>query len=213
MVLVCVLLAQGIVRGFGQHRDDFIAVVACCLCLHIQAYRAEVDAKEVDAKELRVRYFPFYTRRTPIRDITHFVEERTLVLVTATSRIPLWGLSSEGRAPLLEILPHHLEVVPKYSKRRTDSVELIRRFARRTILAGIAFALTLGSVPFLKGGPGNNRVDSVGKYVWLLCPSLWLLFLFLAGMTWVFWSTKREVDELGKGRVNRPGRQSGGTIT
>ncbi|MGO9859383.1 MAG: hypothetical protein ACLPQX_08130, partial [Syntrophobacteraceae bacterium] len=105
VVLVCVLLAVGIARGPVGTRTIVTAVGAVCLSLAVLAYKAEVDPTEV-----RVRYLPFYTKRTPMRDVTHLLEQTTLVLVTATSKIPLWGLSLKAREPLFEILPHHLEV-------------------------------------------------------------------------------------------------------
>jgi len=67
---------------------------AFALTTAILAYKTEVEATEV-----RVRYLPFYTKRTPMRNVTHLVEGKTLVLVTAHSKIPLWGLSVKAREP------------------------------------------------------------------------------------------------------------------
>jgi hypothetical protein len=139
-VLVCVLLAAGIARGPVSAGTIIVAIGALCLSAAILSYRVEVDSTEV-----RVRYLPFYTKCTPIRDITHLAEERTLVLVTATAKIPLWGLSTKAREPLFEILSPHLDVVPTLPNRRTDSAAVVRRHVRWTILAGVGFAATARS--------------------------------------------------------------------
>ncbi len=144
-----------------------------------------------------MRYLPFYTKRTPMRDVTHLIEEKTLVLVTATSKIPLWGLSLKARGPLFEILPRRLDLLSTHPNRRTDSAAIIRRFVRRTILASVAFIVSLClSVPFLKGNPWNQYVDTIGKYVLFLCLCMFLLLLFLAGFTYVLWYSKRAFDKI-----------------
>ena len=50
---------------------------------------------------------PFWTRSTQFQEGTHLVEEGTLVLVTPTSRVPLWGLSIAPRETLFSFgLPY-----------------------------------------------------------------------------------------------------------
>jgi hypothetical protein len=192
MVIVCLVLAIGIVRGSVGSGTIIVAVGAVGLTIVILAYKAEVEATEV-----RVRYLPFYTKRTPMQAVTHLVEEKTLVLVTADSKIPLWGLPMKAREPLFEILPRHLEVTTTHPNRRTDSALVVRRHVRRTILVAIAFVVSLGlSVPFLKGNPWNQYVDRVGKYILFFCLCMFLLLLFQAGFTYVLWSSKRAFDRI-----------------
>jgi hypothetical protein len=197
-VLACVLLAVGIARGSVRTTTIVIAVGALCLSVALLAYKAEIDPTEI-----RVRYLPFYTKRTPMRDVTHLVEERTLVLVTATSKIPLWGLSLSAREPLFEILPRHLDVLPTHSNRRADSAAVVRRHVRRTIAVSVAFIVSLGlSVPFLKGNPWNEYVGTIGKYILLFCLCMFLLLLFQAGFAYVLWSSKRAFDRIEKDQLD-----------
>jgi hypothetical protein len=80
-VLVCAVFAVAIARGPVSNGAVIVAVGAACLSVAVLAYRAEIGETEV-----RIRYAPFFTKRTPIRDVTHVVEERTLVLITPTSK-------------------------------------------------------------------------------------------------------------------------------
>src|SRR5690348_5122634 len=105
--LVSVLLAASTASRAVGIWTIVIAGVAVWRSVAVLAYEGEVDLTEV-----RGGYLPFFTNRTPMRDVMHLVEETTLVLVTATSKIPLWGLSLKAREPLFAILPRHLEVLP-----------------------------------------------------------------------------------------------------
>jgi hypothetical protein len=195
--LVCVLLAIGVGRG-SVHTMTIVATFgAICLAAAVLAYRAEVNQTEV-----RVRYAPFYTKRTRVQDITHLVEEGTVVLVTPTSRIPLWGLSFKAREALFRILPRHLDFVPSKSYKKIDPTVGIRRHQRWTIIAGTGFLVTAGmTVPFFKGNALHDSWGSVGNYVLLLCLCFFIAFIFEAGFTWVLWSTKRDIDNIEKNRV------------
>jgi hypothetical protein len=203
MVLTCLAFAVSFARGPVSTRTIIVAAASLCLSVAILSYKAEVDPSEI-----RVRHLPFYTTRTPMRDVTHLVEEKTLVLVTATSKIPLWGLSLKTRRPLFDILPGRLNVAPKHPKRRTDSATVVRRHMRRTLLVAVTFVVSLGlSIPFLKGNPWNVYVDAVGKYVLFFCFFMFLLVVIQAGFTYVLWSRKRAFDklerELADGRLIR----------
>ncbi len=198
MVMMCLVFAVSIARGPVSTRTIIVAVGVLCLSVAILSYKAEVDPTEI-----RVRYLPFYTKRTPMRDVTHLLEEKTVVLVTATSKIPLWGLSLKARGPLFEMLPRRLDVPPTHPNRRTDSAAIVRRFARWTILAAVAFIVNLClSVPFLKGNPWNQYVDTIGKYVLFLCLCMFLLLVFLAGFPYVLWASKRAFDKIERDEAN-----------
>jgi len=84
---VCGLLVFGIARGSASVGAAVVSLGFACLTIALFAYRTEVESTEI-----RVRYLPFLTKRTPMRDVTHMVEEKTLVLVTATSKITVMGL-------------------------------------------------------------------------------------------------------------------------
>ncbi len=129
--------------------------------------------------------------------------KRTLVLVTATSKIPLWGLSLKARGPLFEMLPRRLDVLPTHPNRRTDSAAIVRTFARWTILVAVVFIVNLClSVPFQKGNPWRQYVDTIGKHIPLLCLCMFLLLVFLAGFTYVLWSSKRAFDKIERDEAN-----------
>jgi hypothetical protein len=198
-VLACLVLAVGIAKGPVSTRIVVIAASIVCLAIAILAYKAEIDAVEV-----RVRYLPFYIKRTPLREITHLAEEKTLVLVTATSKIPLWGLSAEARESLSDILPSHLNQTRTHPSRRTDSAAVVRRHVKRTIVVATAFFISLIlSVPFLEGNRWNRYVDTIGKYVLFFCLCTFLLLLFQAGFTYVLWSSKRAFDSIERDQIHK----------
>lgn len=206
-VLVCTIFAASIAKDPVSNGTIIVAVGAACLSVAILAYRAEIDEAEV-----RVRYVPFLTKRTQIRDVTHVVEERTLVLVTPTSKIPLWGLSDLAREVLFRILPARLMVAPLQPGRPGVAVVRVRRHVRVTILAAVVFVTsTAFSIPFLRGNPWNAYVDTIGKYVLFICLCAFLFLLFEAGFTWVLWSTKRDIDKIDNGHLSpRAGGRGGG---
>jgi hypothetical protein len=134
-----------------------------------------------------------------MRDVTHLVEEKTLVLITATSKITLWSLSLKDREPLSEILPSHLDVLPMQPRGRTDPAAVVRRNTKRAVVVGAAFIVILGfSIPFLKGNPWNRYADSIGKYVLFLCLYLFLLALLQGSIAYALWSYKRTLDKIGR---------------
>lgn len=194
VVLITALLAFAIARGSATTGAIVVGFGSACLSIVLLAYRAEVSPTEI-----RVRYLPFYARKTPIRDVSHLAEGKTLVLVTATSRIPLWGLSMKTRESLFEILPRHLEVMAAHRNRRTDAAADVRRNGRRTILVPAAFVVSLGlSIPFLNGNPWHSYVDMIGKYIAFFCLVMFLLLLFQAGFTYVLWSSQREFEKIAR---------------
>jgi len=199
VILVCVIFAAAIARGEVSNGTILVAFGALCLSVAILAYRVEVDDTEV-----RIRYAPFFTRRTLIRDVTHMVEGRTLVLITPTTRIPLWGLSLNARETLLQTLPSHLGAMsPTGPSRQVDTA--IRKHRRWTIVAGIGFLVTAALVvPFFKGNAWYEYWNSVGEYLLLLCLLFFIAFIFEAGFSWVLWSAKRDVDKIENQRVRRP---------
>jgi hypothetical protein len=66
MSLVCLLLVVAIARSPVRPGTVAVTIVALCLDLGVLAYRTEIDAKEI-----RVRRAPFWTRSTPMQDVTH----------------------------------------------------------------------------------------------------------------------------------------------
>ena len=105
-VLVCLFLFFGIARGAVKPLPIVAALgAAACLSIALVSYRAHIDMDEI-----QVRYWPFFTKRTQIKDVVAIAEERTLVFVTPTSRIPIWGLTAKAREHLSEMLPHRLRV-------------------------------------------------------------------------------------------------------
>jgi len=192
VLIACGLLAFGIVRGPVSTWTLLVAVGALCLTVSILSYKAEVDRREV-----RVRHLPFYTSHTPLLEITHLVEERTLVLVAGTTKIPLWGLSATAREELFRILPGDLKLMPAHADRPTDNAAAVRRFARYTTIVAGAFLVNLAlSIPFLHGNRWNRYIDAIGKYALLVCLCTFLLLLFLGGFTIILWDAKRAADKI-----------------
>jgi hypothetical protein len=202
VALVCLTFAAAIARGPISVWIIAVGVAAFCLATAILAYKAEIGRTEV-----RIRHAPFFTKRTPIQDVTHLVEERTLTLVTPTSKIPLWGLSSAAREEVFRLLPRHLEVQrlrPSQRDRRIDSTATVRKHVRWTITAGPAFLASVALVvPFFKGNALHEYWNSAGKYVLLLCLLLFIALVFEAGFTWVLWSNKRDVDRIENRDTNK----------
>lgn len=199
MLLVCALLAVGLTRGAIHAMTIIVTFGAVCLTVAVLAYRAEINDNEV-----RVRYAPFYTRRVPVQEIVHLVEGKTLILVTTTRRLPLWGASDKTREALFQMLPHHLDVTPSQPSTRNRFLVSIRKHRRWTIVAGVGFLITAALVfPFFKGNALHEYWSSVGQYLLLLCLLLFIAFIFEAGFTWVLWSTKREADRIENPPVHR----------
>jgi hypothetical protein len=195
-VLVCVLfaiaIAKDIARGSVNAPTIIVAVVVLGLSASVLAYKAEVDANLI-----HIRYFPFYRKHTSFTDIRHVVNGTTLVLVTSTSTIPLWGMSLEARKRLLEMLPGHIEVVRRDATSRTYARCVLRKHLRRTALAGAGLVATVTAVvPFLGGYPLHEYWDTVGRYVLIVCMASLLLFGAQAGFTLLLWSNKRIIEKL-----------------
>lgn len=200
-VFVCLLLAIGIARGPVHGMTILVAFGAVCLSVAVLSYRAEVNQTEV-----LIRYAPFFTNHTPVRDITHVAEGKTLILMTSTSRIPLWGFSDTARGSLLHILPRHIDFEPSRPGRQSDSAASIRKHRRWMIAAGIGFLLTaVLVVPFFKGNALHDYWDRAGQCILLLCLLFFIVLIFEAGFTWVLWSAKRDIDRIENRHVRRPG--------
>jgi hypothetical protein len=199
MLLVCAVLAIGLTRGSVHPMTVIVAFAAVCLTVAVLAYRTEINEKEVS-----VRYVPFFTRHIPLREIINLVEGKTLILITATSRVPLWGLSDKARGVIFQILPRHLDVLGSQSESQKDSVVSIRKHRRFTIVAAVGFlVMALSVVPFFKGNALHDYWSSAGQYLLLMCLLFFIAFVFEAGFTWVLWSTKREVDEIARRSIHR----------
>lgn len=198
-VLICLLLAIGTARSHAHWTTIAVAFGAGCLTVAVLAYRAEINGTEI-----RIRYAPFYTRHTPIRDVVCLIEGKTLIFVTAVSRIPIWGLSDQAREALFDVLPRHLDVASSQGARQDDSLASVRKHRRRTILAGVGFLATaMLSIPFAKGNSLHGYWNSVGQYELLLCLLFFIAFVLEAGFTWVLWSTKRDIDTIESHPVRR----------
>ena len=197
--LVWAFLATGLLRGPIHAGTIAITCIAICLNIHLLAYRAEVDDTEV-----RIRYAPFVTRHTAIRDITHLVEERTLVLVTATSRVPLWGLSIAARETLFRILPRHFQVVSPKRKGDIAMVASLRRHLRWTIWIAIGFTVAVVLlIPFLNDNPLNKYWNTGGKYLVLVCMVLFVSLVYVGCTTLFDWSYLRSIYRIENDRRYR----------
>lgn len=200
VVVMCALFLVSHARGPVSAGTVVVAIGALGLTVAILSYKAEIDTAEV-----RVRYLPFYTKRTPVRDITYVLDERTLILGTATGKIPLWGLSQRTRTQLFKILPRRLAAASPPDS-RIDSAALVRRHTRWTILAGIGFVIAAAAVvPFLAGFPLHNDWNSGGKYVLLLCIGFFILFVFEAGFTYLLSYSKRALDRVERAQPHKNG--------
>ncbi len=199
--VVCALLAVGIMRSPVRWMTIATAFGAVCLAAAVLAYRAEVNEKEIS-----IRHAPFFTRHIPVGDVVSLIEGKSLILVTSKSRIPLWGLSIAERRVLLQFLPHHLDSDPSSLQGENDSGIRIRRHLRWTLFAALGFAASLGLfIPFLQGFPWNEYANSIGKYVLIICFAMLGLLLWQAGMTWVYWSYKRDIGRITHGPHHKRG--------
>ncbi len=94
-----------IVRGPDRALPAIIECGLVCLLIPLLSYRAEIDTTEV-----RMRYLPFHVRRTPISDVVDIIEKGTVVFVTSSRRIAIWGLSDAAMRDLVRLLPGRLKV-------------------------------------------------------------------------------------------------------
>jgi peptidoglycan/LPS O-acetylase OafA/YrhL len=166
VVVVCLVLLAAMYRELVRPSTMVVTIGAIALAIYLLAFRIVVNRREV-----RVRQAPFLTSSTQLQDVTHLVEDGTvLVLVTPDSRIPLRGLSIGGRETLFNLLPPHLNIlVSRTARRGGDGGAAVRRHKRWTLFAGIGFLATAGLVvPFFKGGP-LHRWNVAGDYLLLVC--------------------------------------------
>jgi hypothetical protein len=193
LLIVCVALAFGVISRPHHGGTVVILVLLAILTVAVFAYRIEISRSGI-----RVRYMPFYERRIRLEDVQHFVEEKTLVLITARGRVPLWNLPLRRREELFEILPIHLQIAPQPNSERGPR-ESLRIHFRRVILLGscLAGALIL-LVPFLNDYPLNRYWDTVGKYVLVVCMVLFVLLAFEAVTTSVYWEYLRDIERFEK---------------
>jgi hypothetical protein len=185
MSVICALLLVTMLKGPMHILTIVVTILAICVDVGLLAYRAEIDATKV-----HVRYAPFCNKQALVSDVTHFVEERTLVLVTGNSRIPIWGLSSKARETLFSILPPHLTTQPEESSSKTDPVTNMKLHLRRTGYVGAGFVVVVASlVPFLNADPES----SMRKCLVILCMGLFIATAFEGVMTYTYWSYLRNV--------------------
>jgi hypothetical protein len=187
--LVCLVAAWCGIAALRSTGGFLFVAVAICILIHILSYCAEVDESEI-----RVRYWPLVNRVIPMSDVQSFAEERTLVLITPTSRIPLWGLSDENRGQLFRILPERIEVEnrPRSHPEKTP-LKSLRTHFRVTKLAGAAFVTTsITLIPFLDSHSWNKYWEPWGKRVLLLDMALFLVLLFEIGTSLVYWFYLRD---------------------
>jgi hypothetical protein len=194
-VFVSLLLFTAMLRGPVHSATVIVAIGSLALTIYALAYRIRITTSEV-----HIRRGPFLNTSILLQDVTHLVRDRTLVLVTAKNRIPLWGLTLAGRETLFDILPSHIDVLPSATAAlKGDPATALRAHKRWTFLTGIGFLVTaVLSVPFYRGYPLQEYWGRVGQYLTLLC-LLFLIATVVGGaIYWGLWSTKREIERIGK---------------
>lgn len=204
VLLLSVLLAVTVARNPTSLPAILAFAIALCLTVPILAYRAAVDATYI-----HIRYLPFWTSRTPTRDVTQVLDERTLVLVSETARIPLWGLPLAAREPLFEILPRRFNVQHSQPSRPAVDPALIRRMARLSVIAGLGFVASLAALTLvLAGFPLHRYWESVGKYLIFPCMGFLTWFLLQAVLTYSLWSANREIEGIARERSHAKKRSA-----
>jgi hypothetical protein len=185
----CILLIGMMVKDHIHPMVVAGLLGAICLNVHVLAYRIEIDKDEV-----RARYLPFHTVRTPMRTITHLIEDRTLVFATAASKIPLWGLSRRERLALIKMLPSYLDYLPERRVTQPDPQMSLRIHKRRAIFAGLSLATSLALlVPFLNSNPWNKYAQVWGGYLLYLCFGSLLWFMWECALVYIYWTYLRSV--------------------
>jgi hypothetical protein len=172
--------------GIASHSPVkfFVVPVGILSTIYVLFYRVEVDESEI-----RVRYWPLINRSIPMSDVQYFSGDRTIVLITATSKVSLWGLSADKRRQLFRILPERIEVQsgPRPHSDKAPSQSL-RTHVRVTKFLGAGFlAISLTLIPFLHGRSLSYYWDPWGKIILLTDMALFLLLLFEIGITLVYW--------------------------
>lgn len=173
----------------------FSSIVFLGLTIALIAYRAEISEKEI-----AVRYLPFFTKRTLVRDVTDIVERQTIILVTATSQIPIWGLNSKTKEELVRILARHLSYYPTESEEEPNIIDVkekLRKHVRRTAILGGSFLVTaLSNLPFLQGNLRRSPWLVVEKFLFALSLILLLTTIMEGFSALNFWSLKRQLQKI-----------------
>jgi hypothetical protein len=193
-MMVCGVFGVAIVRGPSSALTLLVAIGSLCLTVAVLSYRAEINIAEV-----RVRYLPLWTRRVAMHEITLAVQERatTLVLLSQSGRVSLWGVSARNREALARVLPARLHAVESRIPTAAEGAAVVRRHVFRTIYLAAAFLLTLAfSVPFVNDNRWHAYADSVGQYVIVACLIFFIVFLLQGTVAWALWSYKRKNDKI-----------------
>lgn len=190
---VCAVFGVAILRGPSSVLTILAAIGSLGIMVAVLSYRAEINTAEV-----RVRYLPLWISSTPVREITRAVQERatTLVLLSESGRISLWGVSARDREALAEVLPARLYSEPRIPT-AAQGAAVVRRHVARAIYLGAAFLLTAAlSVPFMNDNRWHKHFDTVGQYVLSGCLIILILFLLQGTAAWALWSYKRKMDKI-----------------
>ena len=191
VVLACLLMAFSVIRG-PRPTVPAIAALCCFLAVAIAIWWREV---RITRDEIVVQAFPFFRSVTPIADVMRLDGAKTVILVTARSRISLWGLRNDDAERLFHILPsriHYDDGLPRAGTRIEVTPERVYRW---TAVAGVAFVLSAAAVtPFFAGQPLHAYSESVGKYFLFVCLLCFLAFVFLAGTSWNLWTSRRHLN-------------------
>jgi hypothetical protein len=134
-------------------------------------------------------------------------QELTQILTQSTY---VWGESAlmvpqNAKARLTEAAAEEVRQ-DQYLEGRIE--QRLRRWKRGTVWLGIALVCcVVAVVPFLYGYPLHDYWDAVGKKILVLSMCLLPLFMFSAGITYMFWSYLRAIKNVHR-RFVPPGSNS-----
>jgi len=193
-IAVSAVFGVAILRGPSSALTILVAIGSLCLMVAVLSYRAQINTTEV-----RIRHLPFWTRSTPMHEITQAVQQRStsLILLSQSGRISLWGISARNREALSQVLPARLYTVEPRIPTKAEGAAVVRRHVMRAIYLAAAFVVTFAfSIPFVNDNRWHAYADSVGRYVLLACLIFLMLFLLQGTAAWALWSYKRESDKI-----------------
>ena len=173
---VCAVLIRTVIK---EPANSFVLITTIgliCLSVAILAYKAEVTSTEI-----RIRYLPLFSKRIPLRNIRGVRDDNTLILVTQSKSIPIWGLSESSKKSVLEILWRQRNIAPAHRRLLPNAAAIVRKHKRRAVIFACAFVLSiLLVIPFLAGNPLHEYWEWA-KYLLFLCLATLCLFAGQSG--------------------------------
>jgi hypothetical protein len=92
-----------------------------------------------------------------------------------------------------------IEEARQHAEQEIEAQQYVRKWKRRTMWLGVAFALCIGVIaPFTEGLPLHQYAGRSTTVLVYLAMCLFSAFMFASAMTYVFWKYLRDIRKIHK---------------